>query len=105
MSVVFLDSEKIEDANVRECMEKISEVLNASPFNTGELKVFDFEVTNTSSTIKVRHRFSFTPTDVWVSWVSNNATVAIKYDEIDDTFLAFTASAACKVRIIAGRIS
>lgn len=105
MSVVVLDSEKIQDPNVRECMEKISEVLNASPFNTGELKVFEFNVTNTSSTIKVRHRFSFTPTDVWVSWVSGGATIAIQYDEVDETFLAFTASAACKVRIIAGRIS
>jgi hypothetical protein len=103
--VVFLDSENIADMAVRECMEKISEVLNASPFNTGELKVFEYSVTNTSSTIKIRHRFNFTPTDVWVSWASNNATITIKYDEIDETFLAFTASAASKVRLIAGRIS
>jgi len=104
VSVVFLDSEQIEDPIVRECMEKVSEVLNASPFNTGNLKVFSFDVTNTASTIKIRHRFNFTPTDVWVSWVSKGATISIKYDEIDETFLAFTASAACKVRLLAGRI-
>jgi hypothetical protein len=105
MSVVFLDSEQIGDPLAREALEKISEVLNASPLLTGNLKVFEFDVTNTSTTIKIRHRFSFAPTDVWVSWVTNNATISIKYDEIDETFLAFTASAACKVRLIAGRIS
>lgn len=103
-TVIFLDSEQIEDPAVRESMEKISEVLNASPFNTGNLRAFEFDVTNTVSTIKIRHRFKFKPTDAWFSWVSNGATATMKYDLIDDTYLAFTVSAACKVRIIAGRI-
>lgn len=103
--MITLDTEKIDNENIRENFEKISEVINSNPIVGGELKVFNIEVFDTSSTILIRHGFKFTPTDVWVSWISQPSTVSIKYEFIDNEFLAFTSSQECKLRIIAGRIS
>lgn len=88
----------------KENFETINEFVNATPLLAGQFKSFEIDVTNTSSTIKFRHEMSFKPMDVFVSWVNPSSTIVIKYDLIDEEFLAFTSSAACKLRLIAGRI-
>lgn len=102
--MIFLDSEKIEDPVARENLEKISEVINGNPLMKGQFKVFDIDVTDTSSVVKIPHNLKFTPTDVWVSWINPTSTIVVRYDMIDGTHLAFTSSAQCKVRLIAGRM-
>jgi hypothetical protein len=103
--LIFLDSEKIGDPYARENLEKISEILNSNPLIRGDFKSFEFTVTQTGSIIKVRHNLRYTPTDVFVSWVTNDSTIVLKYDQIDDEFLAFTSSQECRLRLIIGRIA
>lgn len=103
MSIVVLDTEKINDPIVRECMEKLSEVLNSGTFTSGKFKIYELKVTNTTSTIKFPHGLNFIPSDVWVSWVSPTSTIVIQYDQIDEKHIYFTSSSTCKLRIVAGR--
>jgi len=101
--VLVLDSEKIDDPYVRECMEKISEAINGSKFVSGKFDIFEVNVTNTTTKIKSPHGLKYTPTDVFVSWVNPTSTIAIRYDLVDENNIVFTSSAACKVRFIVGR--
>lgn len=101
--MIFLDTEKISDPNVRENMEKISEVLNSNPFASGKFTIFEIDVTNTTSVIKFKHNLKFIPTDVFVSWVNPTSTINVRYDLIDKEYITFTSTAKCRVRIVVGR--
>ena len=104
MSQIFLDSEKVDGGPIREITEKLSELLNSNELMGGDFKVFDIQVTDNTRVIKIPHGFKFTPTDFWISWINPTSTIVLRYDLVDETYIAFTSTDICRLRVIAGRI-
>lgn len=104
MSGIILDTKNPDAITTQENFEIISEYINQTPILAGAFESYEIDVTNTSSVIKFRHGLNFAPRDVFITWINPTSTVVIRYDLIDETYLAFTSSAECRVRMIAGRV-
>ncbi len=95
--------EPIKDFYTRENFQKLLEVFGQNPFLSGSFRVFNSSPKRTDTSHKINHGLSFTPTDVFITYISNDATVVPVFSDITRELLSFNVSKACSFRCVAGR--
>ena len=96
---------QVADVFVQQNLKAFGDIFNASPFLKGTWRFITFQVTNSSTSIKLQHNLPFTPTDMLVTSVING-TLTIQYASFDKDFIVFDATvttAPMTVRALIGR--
>ena len=94
--------EPIKDFYTRENFQKLLEVFGRNPFLRGSFRVYKAEAYKADTSFKIIHGLSFTPTDVFVTYISNSETVSPNFEDITNKVLSFNVSGPCEFRCIAG---
>ena len=97
---------EIENPYIRENFQRIREYFRDEPILRSQFTFVTETFTNTASTtFDVPHGLSFTPTDIIFLSVTDDdaATVTFNYDDFTDSTISVTVSAACTIRLFAGR--
>lgn len=95
---------QIEDECVRDNLRQLLQFLREVPFLSGSFKAFEEVITRPSTTYKIKHLLGFQPTDVLLTWVSDNSAVSVNYKLTDKDYIVLNVSSKCTVRFLAGSV-
>ncbi len=100
-----LNSDNILDKQMKDNLEKLSLEFMKNPFLNGDFKHFEISILSANSEYRFRHSLNYTPSDILITYISNNSAVEILYDQIDNNFVVFNFPSACTIRFLAGKAS
>lgn len=97
-----LNVDPIGDARTRENFQKIIEEFGKNPFLKGTFRVFESSPKKADTSHKIIHGLGFAPTDIIITFISNDATVRPVFSDVTRTVIAFDVSKECTFRCLAG---
>ncbi len=96
----FFDTEVV-DKYIRDNFRRLRQfLLEESPFLG--FKFFEITVIAAVTDKDFAHGLGFVPTDAFVTFASDDATITLKYDDFTRENIRFSTSAACTFRVFVG---
>lgn len=85
MSLFTMLVNEITDRYLRENFKRLNDFAQIPGMALLNFTRLEITLTEEKTSFKVPHNLGYTPTDIWVTWVTGPALVQFNYDQFDST--------------------